>query len=259
VPRVVTLASGRAGIRWGEAHTLTSSYKQNMKTKTLLVLTITSGIFFSAVSPAFAQGTAFTYQGLLTTTNGPVNGTYDLTFALWDSVAGGTQVGNSITNPGWHVTGGKLTLPLDFGPNFSGMPLWLEIGVRTNGEASFSTLSPRQPLTPTPYAIYAESAAGLANGVSIGDGVGNMILPGTQDSFIGGGNGNNILDESMNSAIAGGMGNIIQSRAAWSFIGGGQNNQTFSAFSSIGGGNGNVVTANANYSTVGGGDRKSVV
>jgi hypothetical protein len=229
------------------------SYKQNMKTKTSLLLTILVGIFFTAVSPAFGQGTAFTYQGLLSTSNGPVNGTYDLTFALWDSFSGGTQVGNSITNPGWHVTSGQLTVPLDFGPTFSGTPLWLEIGVRTNGVGAFSTLSPRQALTPTPYAIYAESATGLANGVAIGSGAGNQILGAAPDSFIGGGNANLIQDGSMNSAIAGGMGNVVQGGAAASFIGGGQNNQTFSTLSSIGGGGGNVITANANYATVGGG------
>src|SRR5690242_21044175 len=137
-----------------------------MKIKTSLLLTVIGGISLGAVTSVFAQGTAFTYQGLLTTSNGPVNGTYDLTFTLWDSVSGGSQVGNSITNPGWNISGGQLTMPLDFGASFSGMPLWLEIGVRTNGVGAFSTLSPRQPLTPTPYAIYAESATGLANGVA---------------------------------------------------------------------------------------------
>ena len=36
--------------------------------------------------PAFAQGTAFTYQGRLTEAAGPANGTYDFTFQLFDSV-----------------------------------------------------------------------------------------------------------------------------------------------------------------------------
>jgi trimeric autotransporter adhesin len=224
-----------------------------MKTKTSLLLTILLGISFTAVTPVFSQGTAFIYQGLLTTSNGPVNGTYDLTFKLWDSLAGGNQVGNSITNPGWTVAGGQLTMPLDFGPTFSGAPLWLEIGVRTNGVGAFATLSPRQALTPTPYAIYAESATSLANGVAIGGGAGNVIVPGVLDSFIGGGNANNILDGSMNSAISGGMGNVVQGGAAFSFIGGGQNNRTFSGLSAIGGGQGNVVTNGTVGSTIGGG------
>jgi hypothetical protein len=239
------------------AQHLIAHRNKNMKTKTSLLLTILLGISFTAVTPAFGQGTAFTYQGLLTTSNGPVNGTYDLTFALWDSFSGGSQVGNSITNPGWHVTSGQLTVPIDFGSTFNGTPLWLEISVRTNGVGAFNTLSPRQALTPTPYAVYAESATGLANGVAIGSGAGNQILGVALNSFIGGGNANSIQDGSMNSVVAGGMANIVQGGALNSFIGGGQNNQTFSAFSSIGGGNGNVVTANANYSTVGGGSQNN--
>jgi hypothetical protein len=234
----------------GEAH---GSSKQIMKTRSSLLLTILFGVSFTAVTPVFGQGTAFTYQGLLTTSNGSVNGTYDLTFALWDSFAGGNQVGNSITNPGWHVSSGQLTVPIDFGPTFSGTPLWLEISVRTNGVGAFNTLTPRQALTPTPYAIYAESATGLANGVAIGSGAGNQILGTALNSFVGGGNANSIQDGSMNSVVAGGMGNVVQGGALNSFIGGGQNNQTFAAFSTINGGGGNVVIANGNYSTIGGG------
>ena len=47
----------------------------------------------------------------------------------------------------------------------NGSPRWLEIGVRTNGSlASHTTLAPRQPLTATPYATMASSAAGYAAG-----------------------------------------------------------------------------------------------
>jgi hypothetical protein len=51
---------------------------------------------------------------------------------------------------------------LDFGAVFDGNARWLEIGVRTNGAGVFSTLSPRQPITPTPYALYAPSAGAAA-------------------------------------------------------------------------------------------------
>ena len=51
---------------------------------------------------------------------------------------------------------------IDFGPGvFTGATNWLEIGVETNGASSFTTLTPRQQLTPTPYAIFAESASNL--------------------------------------------------------------------------------------------------
>jgi hypothetical protein len=60
------------------------------------------------------------------------------------------------------VSNGNFTVLLDFGAVFSGEARWLEIGVRTNGSSGpYGTPSTRQPLTPTPYALYAPSA-GLA-------------------------------------------------------------------------------------------------
>jgi hypothetical protein len=53
---------------------------------------------------------------------------------------------------------------LDFGSSvFNGQDCWLEIAVRTNlgGAGTFTALSPRQKLTPTPYAITAGNAASL--------------------------------------------------------------------------------------------------
>jgi hypothetical protein len=63
------------------------------------------------------------------------------------------------------VTNGLFTVTLDFGPTaFDGNPRWLDIGVRANGTgADYATLAPRQPVTPTPYAIHARNA-GMLNG-----------------------------------------------------------------------------------------------
>ena len=55
--------------------------------------------------------------------------------------------------------------------SFTGAARWLDIGVRTNGSAAaFTMLAPRQPLIPTPYALYAPSAgtATIASAVSPG-------------------------------------------------------------------------------------------
>src|ERR1035438_5768003 len=104
-------------------------------------------------STARAQGTAFTYQGRLNSSGSPVNGSYDLTFALFSVSSGAGQVGNTVTNTATLVSNGLFTATVDFGANFSGADRWLEIGVRTNGGGSFATLSPRQTLAPTPYAI----------------------------------------------------------------------------------------------------------
>src|SRR5437870_1199663 len=86
-----------------------------------------------------AQGTAFTYQGRLSDSGQPANGSYDLTFSLFGTSSGGSQVGATLTNSALGVSNGLFTVLLDFGAGiFSGADRWLEIGVRTNGAGGFS-------------------------------------------------------------------------------------------------------------------------
>ena len=116
---------------------------------------------------ALAQGTAFTYQGRLNTGSNPANGSYNLTFTLFTTGSGGSAAAGPVTNSATAVSNGLFTVTLNFGNGlFNGTAYWLEIGVATNGSTSFQTLSPRQFLTPTPYAIYGENAgtAVLASG-----------------------------------------------------------------------------------------------
>ena len=111
------------------------------------------------------QGTAFTYQGRLTDGANPAGGIYDLRFTLYDSTNNpGTLIAGPLTNAATAVSNGLFTSVIDFGANFPGASRWLEIGVRTNGSGAFTALSPRQKITPNPYAIYAAgaSAAGLS-------------------------------------------------------------------------------------------------
>ena len=62
------------------------------------------------------------------------------------------------------MTNGLFTVTLNFGAGvFTGTNYWLDIGVRTNGISGFGILSPRQKLTPAPYAIYSGTAASAAN------------------------------------------------------------------------------------------------
>ncbi len=117
--------------------------------------------------PAFAQGTAFTYQGRLNDGTGPANGTYQLRFALFDALTVGNQVGSPLTNAPVNVSNGLFTVALDFGANFPGANRWLEIGVRTNGGGAFTSLIPRQPITATPYAITAGNLSGALSGTSL--------------------------------------------------------------------------------------------
>jgi hypothetical protein len=121
------------------------------------------------VSTASAQGTAFTYQGQLQNNGSPASGTYNLQFTLYTTNGGvGSIVGGPVTSSGVLVTNGLFTVTIDFGASpWNGQTNWLQIGVESNGIGSFTPLTPRQRLTPTPYAIFAEgaNAAGLTGTV----------------------------------------------------------------------------------------------
>jgi hypothetical protein len=119
-------------------------------------------VFVFIVGGAFAQGTAFTYQGRLAENGNPANGAYELRFALFDALSGGGQIGSPLTNSAVAVINGNFTVTLDFGANaFPGAGRWLQIGVRTNGiGGAFITLNPRQPVTSTPYALTASDVTG---------------------------------------------------------------------------------------------------
>jgi hypothetical protein len=111
---------------------------------------------------AAAQGTAFDYLGILDDSGGLAAGVYDFTFSLSSSSNEVVQVGATITNFAVPVADGMFTVTLDFGAGvFTGNPLWVEIGVRTNGAASFSPLNPLQPILPVPYAVMAGAASNL--------------------------------------------------------------------------------------------------
>lgn len=116
---------------------------------------------------AASLGTAFTYQGRLTTGTNAADGIFDFKFSLYDALTSGGQVGSSVTNTATAVANGYFVATLDFGAAFDGNARWLETAVRTNGAASFVTLAPRQPLTAAPYATYAPSA-GTASAVTAG-------------------------------------------------------------------------------------------
>ena len=107
-------------------------------------------------APARGQTTAFTYQGQLKQSGSPANGTFSMTFSLFDALAAGTQQGPTLTFDGVGgnpapvgVTSGLFTVSLDFGaaPYAANQSRWLEIAV------GGTTLSPRQSLTPAPFAL----------------------------------------------------------------------------------------------------------
>jgi hypothetical protein len=122
------------------------------------------GLMFclAEVGEAAEMGMAFTYQGHLYDANYVANGLYDLAFKLYDANSDGNKVGTDVNVADVDVIDAYFTVELDFGSSvFDGDAVWLEIGVRPgemNDPNGYTTLSPRQEVTPTPYAIYAKTA-----------------------------------------------------------------------------------------------------
>src|SRR5262249_28593072 len=135
-----------------------------MSKRILLALSLCAWIRVATTSAQTPLGAGFTYQGQLTLSGGPLNSTADFEFNLFDdpTVSAGVQVGS--TNPINNVTivDGLFTVPLNFGTAaFDGNQRFLQIAVRSPaGSGAFTTLSPRQPLTAVPYALYALSGPG---------------------------------------------------------------------------------------------------
>ena len=118
-----------------------------------------------AAGNADAQTTTFTYQGKLTDSVNLANCTFDFQFKLFDTatVGTGTQQGTTVTVSNVTVTAGIFTVQLDFGAAvFTGANRFLEIAVKQTTASTFTTLTPRQAVTPNPYAIHAQNANGLS-------------------------------------------------------------------------------------------------
>jgi hypothetical protein len=166
-------------------------------------------LLLCAFHQAAAQGTAFTYQGQLNSNGNLANGAYDMRFALFNVGSGGASVTGFLTNSAIPVSNGLFTVSLDFGAGiFNGTTYWLQIGVRSNGTGGFSALSPRQELTPTPYAIFAEgaNAGGLSGTIAssnlAGAYGGAIIFTNPANGFAGDGTGLT----NVNAAALGGLG-----------------------------------------------------
>ncbi|HEV2318656.1 MAG TPA: hypothetical protein VGV18_02835, partial [Verrucomicrobiae bacterium] len=108
-------------------------------------------IVIRSISIVHAQGTAFTYQGQLQNNGNLAGGTYNLQFSLYTNAAGGTAIAGPVTTNGVAISNGLFTVTIDFESGvWNGATNWLQIGVETNGAASFSLLTPRQEVTPSP-------------------------------------------------------------------------------------------------------------
>ena len=162
-----------------------------------------------------AQGTAFFYQGRLNNNGSAASGSYDFNFAIYDAATNGNVIGSSLTNFAIAVSSGLFTATLDFGPVFTGTNYWLAIGVRPNGSTNaFTTLLPRQPLLPVPYAVFATGASNLLGTVSaaqLSGTLGSAQVTGTYsgtvnfsnaaDSFFGKFSGNGVALTNLNASM----------------------------------------------------------
>ena len=250
-----------------------STMKTKLKLFAVSILTLTS--LSSLMATASAQSTAFTYQGLLQNNGAPASGSYDLKFTLFPTNQFGVPLGSVLTNIAVPVNNGLFTTTLDFGGGiFNGTNLWLDVSVRTNGNGIFAELIPRQPLTPTPYAITAGSLAGVLNNnfirggaalATIGGGSNNVIQAGANYSVISAGHDNFIGSGAVSATVGGGSFNLVTADDAivaggednfasgsWAAIGGGYENIASNLFATVGGGT--VNTSGGRAATVGGGE-----
>ena len=131
------------------------------------------GLLCAAPTIAQAQpDPVFTYQGQLKEAGRPYNGVAYFEFSLWDAVESGTPIGDPYSTwSGVDVVDGLFTVEVDammFGPEaFTGAPRWLQIAVHDMHGLNRVVLTPRQPITPAPYALYAYDAPGGGSGDSL--------------------------------------------------------------------------------------------
>src|SRR5204862_3130066 len=79
-------------------------------------------------------------------------------------LSGGSLIGGTVTNLAVPVSNGLFTVKIDFGNAFPGASRFLEIAARSNTvPVTFTAMTPRQELTPTPYAITSQNLSGVLN------------------------------------------------------------------------------------------------
>src|SRR5436190_2797715 len=131
-----------------------------MKTRLLLfVLALLAGRLPALSAP-------FTYQGVLSESGQPAQSSYDLRFRIYGATNSGVLLAEPVYADNVAMRSGHFVVTLDFGDGiYNGQERWLEIALRPAGSpAEYTTLSPRQLITPAPYALTALNAI---NGIPI--------------------------------------------------------------------------------------------
>ncbi|MCC7290971.1 MAG: hypothetical protein IT449_02795 [Phycisphaerales bacterium] len=122
--------------------------KKNIALRVLFGCAVLTGTSFASET----VGTIVTYQGRLTEGGQPASGAHDFKVFLFDALTGGAQIA-TVTKSNVTVTNGLFTLDLDFGQVYGEVALFVELRVSPAGLNQFETLTPRQRLTPTPFAL----------------------------------------------------------------------------------------------------------
>ena len=127
-----------------------------------LALVVALLIGQSSVYGQVPLGSEFTYQGQLKDAGVPASGDYDFVFRLFDAATDGTQIGSDFPADDWPVSDGLFTVQVDFGDSaFNSEARWLEVAVRPwDSNDPHTVLSPRQPVTAAPVALYALDGPG---------------------------------------------------------------------------------------------------
>lgn len=120
-----------------------------------MMLGFVAGLVCLGGTGAWAEvGSVMTYQGRLNQDGAPLDGSADFRCTLYDADLDGTAVAGPLEFVAVTVADGLFTLPLDFGAvAFNGGPRWLEIEVASPSGGTYTTLTPRQSITATPYAL----------------------------------------------------------------------------------------------------------
>jgi hypothetical protein len=109
-----------------------------------------------------AQPTGFTYQGRLEDGGVPANGAFDVRFTIYGAATGGTPLTAVVCADDVVVVNGVFTVLVPLTAPTAGSA-YLEVEVRPGAVgacasgAGFTTLSPRQEMTPAPRAVYANA------------------------------------------------------------------------------------------------------
>ncbi len=123
----------------------------------------------AGVAPSFAQtpmDTHFTYQGRLTNSGSPANGTFDFECKLFLDAAGTTQTGPTVTLTNIAVTNGLFTLAPDFGAQFTGSKNFLSIGVSPAGAGTYTPVGPLQEIAASPVSLFSMAPFATVGGTN---------------------------------------------------------------------------------------------